>query len=160
MDTEPSIENWKVSYEAWKRMLQKDLETRRKQNSTLLRKRVRLLNKKKGPRVGDWMILKNGVMTRFTHDWGFWRKEDLGIQIGDRERTGDCGSFYLGDGYCSYSGSLDPPILHKNLRRTNNKKLGRVWFFDHDHAFANNGIDFEIKFRVYKEVRDEKIETH
>ena len=139
----------------WRQHIADQHKALQKENAYLLRKRVRLFNKRHGPRVGDWIILTNGKMTRFTHDWGFWKKEDQGIQIGDRERGGDCGSFYLGDGYCSYSGSLDPCVLRKNMRRTMKKKPGRVWFFDHDHACAGGGVDFKMMFRVYKEVKYE-----
>jgi hypothetical protein len=143
---------YKKDYEDWQAELRKQYREKQKQNAGLLRKRLRRFNKRHGPRVGDWIILTNGVMTRFTHDWGIWKGKDLGIQIGDRERSGECGSFYLGDGYCSYSGSLDPCVMRKNIKRTNKKKLGRVWFFDHDHACADNGVDFRVKLRVYREV--------
>jgi len=142
-----------MSTEGWRRAIEEDVIAKRKQNANLLRKRVKMYNRKKGPRVGDWVRLNNGVMTRFTYDWGIHEREDLGIQIGDRERAGDCGSFFLGDGYCSYSGSLDPCILRKNLRRTNKMKEGRVWFFHLNHWCADNGINFKVKFRVYREVK-------
>ena len=131
--------------EAYRKELEAHEALRRKANAALLKKRVALYNKIKGPRVGDWIVLANGNLTRFTYKW------NDGLQIGDREHAGDHGSFYLGDEYCSYSGSLDPAILSKNIRATKRTKAGRVWFFDKDIHMAHNGVDFMIKFRVFEE---------
>ena len=61
-----------------------------------------------GPQVGDFIVMPDGTERRVAHDWG----KDIGLQptSGGPDR-----SFYLGDGYASFSGSLDPIISHADL---------------------------------------------
>ena len=56
------------------------------------------------PQVGDFVIFADGTERRISHNWG------------DEVQTSDDGSFYLGDGYMSFAGSLYtsiPIILEK-----------------------------------------------
>lgn len=107
-------------------------------NLNILKNRMELYNKKAGVRVGDWLKLPYGLYTRFTHDWG----EDI--------QTGGSHGFYLGNGYASYSGSLDSSISKTVLLPTNEIKSGSVWFFDKDISGAGRGVDFEADFRVFE----------
>jgi hypothetical protein len=96
---------------------------------------------REGPCVGDYVIMPNGELRRFTHDWG-----------GDIQTTwkGEAGSFYFGKGgYCSYSGSLDSAIPKALLHPLDEWKAGAVWFFHHDSARAHNGVHTTIPCRVY-----------
>jgi hypothetical protein len=99
------------------------------------------LEKINGPRVGDYCILPNGEYRRFAYDWG----EDIQItgSYGD-------GSFYLGKGYVSMSGGLDPAIPKTCLTLTEEKKKGYYWTFHHNFHFAHNGIGIMALCRVYK----------
>ena len=125
----------------------------------ILKTRQASYDAKPGARVGDWFRLANGEMRRFTHDW----EDSLQTTCVD----GESGSFYLGmiDGmwldagqapyaYVSYSGSLDPSIPRNRLEDTGETRPGRVWFFHGDFQMANNGVEFEIPFRVFKERTD------
>ena len=110
---------------------QKDLD--------ILKSRIELFDKRTGPRVGDYLELPYGIFTRFTHAW------DDGIQIG-----GGSASYYLGNGYISYSGGLDPSIEYKSMVDTGQKKDGMVWWFHHDHSGGGRGVYSYMPFRVFK----------
>jgi hypothetical protein len=97
-----------------------------------------------GPRSGDFVRFADGVERRASHiwaaeDWAEWG----GVQ------TSDGGSWYLGPGYCSFSGSLYSIVPFASLTLTTETKLGRVWFFHHDYHTAHNGVDAELPFRVF-----------
>lgn len=110
-------------------------------NYKILAERVAAYNKKKGPRVGDWLRRKDGSMSRLTHDWGD------SIQDGG----GRYGRFYLGHGYLSYSGSLNPSVPVSKMVDTGDDKAGSVWFFKDNEVRAHNGIEADIMQRVYEE---------
>lgn len=95
-----------------------------------------------GPRVGDYVEFADGVIRRVSHVW------DDGVQ------TSDGGSFYLGNGYISFSGGLYPSIPFSSLTDTGEKRNGSVWLFHHDWARAHNGVHSEISFRVFKADRE------
>lgn len=97
------------------------------------------------PRVGDFVRFADGTERRISHLWT--EMEDWGME--DNAQTSDGGSFYLGHGYVSFSGSLYGGTPINKLRLANDKKLGSVWFFHHDYARAHNGVDAEIPFRIY-----------
>jgi hypothetical protein len=106
----------------------------------ILHQRALAYDKIPGPRIGDWVRWAGGSYARFCHDWG------------DQLQTTDGpngGSFYLGDGYISYSGGLDPGILKSTLHQTGELKLGSVWFFHHDSAGGGRGVHAQMDFRVF-----------
>lgn len=105
----------------------------------ILKQRVEAFDKHIGPRVGDYLELPYGMFTRFTHAW------DDGIQIG-----GGSGSYYLGNGYISYSGGLDPSIEYSAILPTDKKKDGTIWFFHAGSAGGGRGVYSNISFRVFK----------
>jgi hypothetical protein len=110
-------------------------------NDQILAERVNLYDQIEGPRVGDYLLYPDGSYRRFSHDWG----EDIQVTCG---KYG--GSFYLGNGYVSYSGALDPAIPKDELVETGQYKKGRFWFFDRDYARAGGGIETEVLVRVYR----------
>lgn len=59
------------------------------------------------------------------------------------------GSYYLGSGYVSYSGALDPSVPLAELELTDERRSGPVWFFHHDWWESGNGVQAEVMFRVY-----------
>lgn len=105
----------------------------------ILAARRAALDEVTGPRIGDYVVFTDGVTRRFAHDWG----TDNGIQ------TCDGGSFYLGDGYVSMSGSLYGKIPHSSLTLTEQVHDGSVWFFHEDWAKAHNAVHVKIPFRIY-----------
>jgi len=105
-----------------------------------------LYSKLTGPRVGDWVyLLGESKPRRFTHDWG----DD--IQVASSQ--GDCGSFYLGEKFCEYSGGLDPGIKKSKLRETDKFLPGRIWFFHHDCPTAQNGVEKMMEFKVWEQIK-------
>ncbi|WP_409562190.1 hypothetical protein RLW55_01310 [Hyphomicrobium sp. B1] len=98
----------------------------------------------KGPRVGDFCIMKTGETRRFTHDWG----DALQVTVRDQ-----AGSFYFAStGNLDYSGSLDPAIRKTNLEECEGLREGAVWFFHHNEHRAHNGVAAMIPCRVYREI--------
>ena len=103
----------------------------------ILAERVADLQTIEGPRVGDFVIFADGVERRISHHWG------------DSVQTSDGGSWYLGDGYCNFSGSLHPGVPVDSLTSTGETKPGAVWFFHHDSWRAHNGVQASAPFRVF-----------
>ena len=93
-----------------------------------------------GPSVGDYVDFADGVTRRISHVWTFG---DLTVQ------TSDGGSFYLGEGYCSFSGGLHPGVAMDTLALTGAMREGAVWFFHHDYTTAHNGVYTSMPFAVY-----------
>ena len=112
----------------------------------ILRTKTRLLDQNPKPRVGDYIRFADGTERRISHLWtelGGWDMEDAA-------QTSDGGSFYLGDGYATFSGSLfGGTPLDKLSELVGEKKLGDVWFFHHNVRRAYNGVDTSIPFRIY-----------
>jgi hypothetical protein len=94
------------------------------------------------PDVGDFVIFADGVERRISHVWNW--EDDHDIQ------TSDGGSWYLGEGYCSFSGGLFTSVKASTLVNTGTTRPGSVWIFHHDFATAHNGIDTQIEFKVWK----------
>lgn len=90
------------------------------------------------PQVGDWVSFADATMRRIAYIWP------------DSFQTAEGGSYYLGQGYTSYSGSLFGSLPLESLTWTNRKQDGPAWFFHHDHAQAHNGVDVVAPFRVWE----------
>lgn len=100
--------------------------------------RLEALDDVAGPRVGDFVMFPDGPLRRISHIW------DDGVQ------TSDGGSWYLGHGYVSFSGSLFGVTAHNQLVRTRCFEPAPVWFFHHDYHTAHNAVHTTLPFRVYK----------
>lgn len=117
-------------------------EPNSKRNQDILIKRAIAFNKRKGKeiKVGDVIELPNGKKTRVAHVW-----DDGQIQTADGS-----GSIYLGNGYASYSGSLNSGVKKSQLTKTTKKSKERFWFFDRDFARGGGGIDVSFDVPVWK----------
>ena len=110
----------------------------------IILERRAVLDREHDFRVGDYVEFADGVTRRISHvyprDWGadWW-----GVQ------TSDSGSWYLGNGYVSFSGSLYSSVPGRTLTLTEERRMGRIWVFHHDVWRAHNGVDADIEFRVY-----------
>ncbi len=112
----------------------------------ILAKRQALRNKKKNPRIGDYCLLLDGTLRRFTHNWGD------SIQTTPEKQEG---SFYLSDeGLADYSGGLDRSIPLSRFILTKETKKGNFWFFHHNEYKAHNGVYFELDCRVYQQIEN------
>jgi len=107
-------------------------------NKAILAEKEKAFDAIPGPRIGDFYINENNY-SRFTHDWG----DSIQSQYENIN-----GSFYLGNGYVSYSGGLSPAISKVDLELTNGVKEGVFWFFNENMAMANNGIKVWLNCRL------------
>ena len=116
-----------------------DLDDR---DQAILSARRDALDAETGPRVGDYVDFADGITRRIAY---IWPDDGLpGVQ------TCDGGSFYLGNGYLSMSGSLYNGIHAATLTDTGELRDARIWFFHHDWRTRDNGIDAVIPMRVYR----------
>lgn len=106
-------------------------------DAEILITRVRAFDDRKGPRVGDYIRFSDGVTHRFSHAW------PDGIQ------TSPGGSFYLGEGYVSFSGGLDPIVRTEKIEATEEKRAGGFWFFHRDWWQAHSGVHAQVECRVF-----------
>ena len=91
------------------------------------------------PRVGDFVILPNGIVRRCSAAW------DDGMQ------TSDGGSYYIGrSGLASMSGALYGVQLWEYFKDTGETRPGKFWFFSHNLPSAGRGVDVLIPCRVYR----------
>lgn len=116
-----------------------DLAVLDDRNLAILRRNLEALDKHEGPRVGDFVEFADNVVRRFSHDW-----EENGLQ------TSDGGSWHLGNGYLSFSGSLHPTVARETLIQTDETRSGSAWFFHHDFSGASRGVDVVIPLRVFR----------
>ena len=107
----------------------------------ILKTRIKEYDRIKDARVGDFFITSEDHYVRFTHAW------DDHIQTSESEKSG---SFYLGNGYISYSGGLDPGFKYSEIVDTGQIKKGWIWFFHDGWQLAHCGVHFNIDFRVFK----------
>ena len=111
----------------------------------LARQRLDALNKRSGPRVGDFVWFPNEEQPRrFTNDLN-----DGSIQTTVRGSR-DSSFHIFGDGYCNFSGSLDSAIWLDQCHDTGKKLLGRVWFFSRNLSGAHRGVSVNLPFRLYE----------
>jgi hypothetical protein len=109
----------------------------------LIAERLTALDVWEGPRVGDYVDFPGDIVRRISH---IWRVEPV-----EQIQTSDPGgSFYLGHGFCSFSGSLYRSIPADTLTLTEETREGAVWMFHHNFWMADNGVYFSVPFRVYR----------
>lgn len=110
-----------------------------RRDSEILSRRVFHWNARKGPRVGDYVIMPDATVERFSYDWG----KDI--------QTTPAGAFYLGEnGTVSYSGGLNAAIPKANLVLTDETREGQFWFFHHNDSKAHNGVNVKAWCRVFR----------
>lgn len=102
-----------------------------------------------GPRVGDYVIWREQdgerVMRRVAHDWG------------DEVQTADGGSFHLGYGGVSFSGSLHRAVPKSDLVDTGETLDGPAWIWDEGIRGAGRGLDVVAPFRVFAYVGERRL---
>lgn len=110
----------------------------------ILTARVAAFDPNQGPRVGDYVDFADGISRLISHVW-----EDGPGWLGGVQ-TSDGGSFYLGDGYMSFSGSLYNSVPHETLTLTEGTRVTGAWFFHHNWHTADNGVEVMVPMRVWK----------
>lgn len=99
-----------------------------------------------GARVGDKIIMKDGSIRRFAHDYGTELQTTSAHQPCDQR-------YYLGHGYCSFSGTLGDLIAKSDITDTGQTEPAAIWFFHHDQARAFNAVHAAIPCRVFRQLR-------
>lgn len=112
-------------------------------NAEIVARRMAMLDAREGPRVGDFVRFADGTLRRCSYHWSDDAGWDGGMQ------TSDHGSYYLGEGYVSMSGSLHPCVPTDSLKQTDETHAGAVWIFHHDIRRAGGAVHFELPFRVF-----------
>jgi hypothetical protein len=106
-------------------------------DKAILAVRVAAFNSTEGPRVGDYVRFADGVTRRISYVW------PDGIQ------TSDGGSFYLGNGCMSFSGTLYTHVPTETLTLTKETRDASAWFFHHDLWEAHNSVHVHVSVRVW-----------
>jgi hypothetical protein len=107
-------------------------------DKTILAARVAAFDPTEGPRVGDYVEFIDDVTRRISYIWPH------GVQ------TSEGGSFYLGEGYMDFSGSLHPTIPTETLTLIEGvTREAWAWFFHHDYWTAHNGVHVRVSVRVW-----------
>ena len=114
-------------------------------DAVILAERAAARAKIPGPRVGDFVIRRDGTMARFAHAYPDALQPTVhGFGFG---------SHYLcGNGAVSFSGALDPSIRREHLEPTDEVRMGEVWFFHNDSPCAHSAIRAVVPCRVFREV--------
>ncbi len=101
--------------------------------------RAKKYNSHQTPQVGDFVRFPDlPVLRRISHIW-----------FDEKAQTSDGGSFYLGDGSTSFSGSLYQSVPIATMELTSEIENGCFWFFHHNLWEAHNGIYVQIPCRVW-----------
>lgn len=112
-------------------------------NLILFHRQTALLDRT-GIGEGDWVDSPEwDTPRRVSHVW----HDDHGAPEWVQLSTG--GSWYLGDGHISFSGSLDPSLPAAGFSDTGSVRPATVWFFHHDQWRAHNGISARVYQRVW-----------
>jgi len=107
--------------------------------------RKRALRRKKAIKSGDFVVFTDGTTRRVSHVWKDSKNRPEFIQTSD---GGDM-SFYLGEGYMSFSGGLHPSLPASLFTKTDEFRDGYCWFFHHDYATAHNGVHATVPCPVW-----------
>ena len=113
-----------------------------------------------GPRVGDFVVFADGVTRRISHVWaadcyddGIARLQTSDLPGGDEPWFS--GTYYLGDGYVSFSGGLHDAVKADTLTETDPGPgesygtPGTIWIFHHDHWGAGRAVTRSMLFRAF-----------
>jgi hypothetical protein len=114
-------------------------------DQTILAARTEAWQSRQGARVGDKIIMTDGSMRRFAHDYGSELQTTSARQANDQR-------YYLGHGYCAFSGTLGDLISKSDIADTGLTEPAAVWFFHHDQARAFNAVHAAIPCRVFRQM--------
>jgi hypothetical protein len=106
-------------------------------DKAILAARVAAFDSTEGPRVGDYVRFADGVTRRISWVW----PDDI--------QTSDGGSFYLGEGYMSFSGALYTSVPTETLTLTKETGDASAWFFHHDDWKAHNDVHVRVSVRAW-----------
>ena len=123
-------------------------------NLGILERREEKLLANPAPQVGDWVIF-NDCERRISYIWKYEENGEIdAIENWGIQTSQPWTSYYLGEGYISFSGSLYQSIDAVHLIATDELRPADIWFFNRGWSGAHCGRDFKCNFKVWKVDRD------
>jgi hypothetical protein len=130
------------------------LRTDEEVNAEILERRQQLILDRPEPQVGDWVIF-NDCERRISHIWRYGEDGEIdAIENWGIQTSQPWTSYYLGEGYIQFSGSLYMSIDAVHLEATDHLRLADVWFFNRGWPSAHCGRSFKCNFKVWKVDQD------
>ena len=109
------------------------------EDQALFARYVAAFNKQQGPRVGDFVQFRRGVVKRL-NEFSGRGTPDACVQVSDQSE------YHLGDGYVRSFGDSRRTVPVAALVETDRTAFGRVWISHHGVA---GGVDAPVWFRVF-----------
>lgn len=115
-------------------------------DQAIVEERMTLIERLASPRVGDYVLFADGTERRISCLWSADDGWEASVQTSDL----GAGRYYLGRFGLRFSGSLHPGVSVETLTETDERRDGDAWIFHHDSHRADNDVEFEAPFRVYR----------
>jgi hypothetical protein len=116
-------------------------------DAEILRVNMEALDQRPGIRTGDIIRFACGTVARVAH---VWTQDEEIESVQPASSPGAHGDgYYLGKGYVSMSGGLNPSIKIEHFTDTGEKQDALVWFFHHNWSGAGHGVFTTAPFRVF-----------
>ena len=98
---------------------------------------------------GDFVRFADGKILQVSHVWLDGNDQPEAVQTSVSHGHKDS-SFYLGQGYMSFSGGLFSSIPASKFIRTREAMVSGAWFFHHDYACAGGGKQVQVILPVWE----------
>ena len=115
-------------------------------NVNIFKARQLAINDRTKISAGDWVLRKNGELSRIT----VYSDSCKAIQVGGLENSH--GFFMSKSGGCTYSGGCGDCLSKDKLVLTKKTKKGLCWIFSKDNVGAHRGVYNYLMFKVWKEI--------
>jgi hypothetical protein len=125
------------------------MPTKDEQDNAIAEERQAAFLNRQEIKSGDFIRFPDGTLKRVAHVWKDENDKPESIQPTMYEAGRDW-SFYLGEGWMSFSGSLNTGIAASHFRKTDELMQGTCWFFHHDYATAGGAVYYKINCRVWQ----------
>ena len=104
------------------------------------------------PKQGEFMEAPDGTLRRIAH---VWHTDDGMIEW---QPVSGNGSYFMGQGYMSMSGSLESSERHQ-YEPTDRTHPASAWTWHRGWSGAGNGVNFIVNVRVWKQLELAPVEA-